>query len=146
MSGPPSCRPRSPSLKNLFSLGPSEMGTDILALAATFEPRRLVAADVDGDDVSGMTYTGGTTGKPKGVMSSYRSGATLTQIQMAEWQWPEETRFLICTPLSHAGAAFFIPTLLQRRCAGGAARLRPRRQCSQRSRSTRSPRRCSCRR
>ena len=102
-----------PTLKRLLSLGPSEAGTDILALAATFTPQRLVAADVDGDDVAGMTYTGGTTGKPKGVMSSYRSGATLTQIQMAEWQWPEETRFLICTPLSHAGAAFFIPTLLQ---------------------------------
>ena len=29
-----------------------------------------------------------------------------------EWEWPEETRFLIATPLSHAGAAFFVPTLL----------------------------------
>ena len=37
----------------------------------------------------------------------------MTQIQLAEWEWPEEVRFLICTPLSHAGAAFFIPTLLQ---------------------------------
>ena len=36
----------------------------------------------------------------------------MCQIQMAEWEWPEETRFLICTPLSHAGAAFFVPTLL----------------------------------
>jgi fatty-acyl-CoA synthase len=32
---------------------------------------------------------------------------------MAEWQWPEEVRFLIATPLSHAGAAFFVPTLLR---------------------------------
>jgi fatty-acyl-CoA synthase len=32
---------------------------------------------------------------------------------MAEWDWPEETRFLIATPLSHAGAAFFVPTLLR---------------------------------
>ncbi|MSY07028.1 MAG: AMP-binding protein, partial [Actinobacteria bacterium] len=56
---------------------------------------------------------GGTTGKPKGVMSTYRSGAAMTAIQMAEWEWPEELRFLICTPLSHAGAAFFIPTLLR---------------------------------
>ena len=63
--------------------------------------------------MSGLAYTGGTTGKPKGVMGTYRSGAAMTQIQMAEWEWPDEVRFLICTPLSHAGAAFFVPTLLR---------------------------------
>ena len=46
-------------------------------------------------------------------MGTYRSGAAMTMIQMAEWEWPEEVRFLICTPLSHAGAAFFVPTLLR---------------------------------
>jgi fatty-acyl-CoA synthase len=39
--------------------------------------------------------------------------STMTQIQMAEWEWPDELRFLCCTPLSHAGAAFFVPTLLR---------------------------------
>ena len=101
-----------PGLKRLLSLGPSDVGTDLLALAKTFDPQPLRAPKLNPDDVSGLTYTGGTTGKPKGVMSTARSGATLTQIQMSEWQWPEETRFLIATPLSHAGAAFFIPTLL----------------------------------
>src|SRR5438874_2651917 len=69
--------------------------------------------DVAADDVAGLAYTGGTTGKPKGVMGTYRSGAAMTEIQLAEWEWPEEVRFLIATPLSHAGAAFFIPTLLR---------------------------------
>ncbi len=45
-------------------------------------------------------------------MGSYRSGATMTNIQMTEWEWPSEPRFLMCTPLSHAGAAFFVPVLL----------------------------------
>lgn len=113
---------QSPSIENVLSLGPSEVGTDILALAETFTPpQRLRAADVAADDNSSMVYTGGTTGKPKGVVGSYQSGATLNQIQMAEWQWPDEPRFLICTPLSHAGAAFFIPTLLR----GGALIVLP---------------------
>ncbi|HVT21500.1 MAG TPA: AMP-binding protein [Mycobacteriales bacterium] len=106
-------RDRVPGLKALLSLGPSEVGIDLIALAETFEPKPLVAPDVDGEDISGFTYTGGTTGASKGVMQTYRSGATLTQIQLAEWEWPEETRFLIATPLSHAGAAFFVPTLLR---------------------------------
>ncbi len=112
---------RCPKLTRLLSFGPCEVGEDLLALAAKFEPQRLVAPNVDGEDVAGFVYTGGTTGKPKGVMGTYRSGATMTMIQMAEWEWPEDTRFLICTPLSHAGAAFFIPTLL----TGGAIVVLP---------------------
>jgi fatty-acyl-CoA synthase len=107
---------RVPGLKTLLSLGPSTVGTDLIALAKTFEPQRLVAPVVDPEEVTGLTYTGGTTGKSKGVMQTYRSGATLTQIQLSEWEWPEDTRFLIATPLSHAGAAFFVPTLLRGGC------------------------------
>jgi fatty-acyl-CoA synthase len=105
---------RVPGLRNLLALGPGGDGgaVDYVALAASFSPRDLVAPDVAPEDVPGLAYTGGTTGKPKGVMGSYRSGATMTQIQMTEWEWPERPRFLMCTPLSHAGAAFFVPVLL----------------------------------
>lgn len=109
-------RDACPSLRLLLSLGPSEVGVDILALAEGFAPQPLVAAQVDGDDASSMVYSGGTTGKPKGVVNTFRSGVTLPQIQMSEWQLPDDMRFLVCTPLSHAGAAFFLPTLLR----GGA--------------------------
>jgi fatty-acyl-CoA synthase len=46
-------------------------------------------------------------------MGTAQAMATMTQIQLAEWEWPEAPKFLICTPLSHAGAAFFAPTLLK---------------------------------
>ena len=106
-------RDRVPGLKHLLAFGDDDIGTNYLALAAQYDPQHLRAAPVEMDDVSGLIYTGGTTGKPKGVMSTYRSAATMTQIQMSEWEWPEELRFLIMTPLSHAGAAFIIPTLLR---------------------------------
>lgn len=109
-------RDACPTLGTLLSLGPSEVGTDILALAETFTAGPLEAARVDGEDASSMVYTGGTTGKPKGVVNTFRSGVTLPQIQMAQWQLPDDMRFLVATPLSHAGAAFFLPTLLR----GGA--------------------------
>jgi fatty-acyl-CoA synthase len=103
---------RVPSLKRLLALGPTEIGEDLMDAATPYSPERLRPPDVNPDDVAGLAYTGGTTGKPKGVMGTYRSGATMASIQMADWEWPSETRFLICTPLSHAGAAFFVPTLL----------------------------------
>ncbi len=102
---------RVPALKNLLAFGPTEVGEDYLALAASFEPQPLQAPDVGPEDIGSVNFTGGTTGKPKGVMSPHRVTATLTQIQMAEWEFPEELRMLIATPLSHAAAAFFIPVL-----------------------------------
>jgi acyl-CoA synthetase (AMP-forming)/AMP-acid ligase II len=104
---------RVSGLKRLLALGPTEVGEDLLAAAAQFTPGLLRAPRIGSEEVAGLAYTGGTTGKPKGVMGTYRSGAAMTMIQMAEWEWPEEVRFLICTPLSHAGAAFFVPTLLR---------------------------------
>jgi fatty-acyl-CoA synthase len=84
---------------------------DLAAKAATYEAEPLVAKELAPDHVVGITYTGGTTGKPKGVIGTASSIAAMTQVQLAEWEWPEAPTFLICTPLSHAGAAFFAPTV-----------------------------------
>lgn len=105
-------RDRVPGLR-LLSLGPSSAGEDLIALAAQFIPGPLEPVRPRPEDVSGISFTGGTTGRPKGVVSSYRIMSALSQIQMAEWQWPQEVRFLVCAPLSHAAAAFTLPVLLK---------------------------------
>ncbi len=105
-----------PGLKHLLGLGATEVGVDYTALAATFEPQALVAPDISPEDIGAIVYTGGTTGKPKGVLQTYRAAAYMTMVQMAEWEWPEELRMLIATPLSHAGGAFFVPTLQRGGC------------------------------
>ena len=107
-----------PTLRQILTLGPvpselAHVGADLIAEAATFPPTPLVAADLPADHVAGLAYTGGTTGKPKGVMGTAGSILTMTTIQLAEWEWPEHPRFLMCTPLSHAGAAFFTPTIVK---------------------------------
>ena len=111
-----------PSLRQVLTLGPGETGKDLVALAAKHTPKPLVARDLDPDAVVSVTYTGGTTGKPKGVVGTAGSMAAMTQVQLAEWEWPSAPRFLMCTPLSHAGAAFFAPTLM----AGGSMVVLPR--------------------
>ncbi|WP_250609009.1 AMP-binding protein [Frankia sp. AgKG'84/4] len=103
---------RLPGLR-LLSYGEAPVGEDLIGLAAAFTPQRLVAPQVDGEDISALAYTGGTTGKPKGVMATYRSSAAMAQIMVSEWQWPEEVRHLVCTPLSHAGSSIFVPLQLQ---------------------------------
>ncbi|MBP2330597.1 fatty-acyl-CoA synthase [Kibdelosporangium banguiense] len=116
-----------PGLTQVLTIGPvpeklAHAGKDLVATAASFDPQPLVPAELPPDQVVSITYTGGTTGKPKGVMGTARTMATMTQIQLAEWEWPESPKFLICTPLSHAGAAFFGPTLIK----GGSLVVLPR--------------------
>jgi fatty-acyl-CoA synthase len=102
-----------PGLTRVLTYGEAGVGVDLAASAATFEPQPLVAPQIHPEDLSALAYTGGTTGKPKGVMNTYRGSAAMAQLMVSEWQWPEEVRHLICTPLSHAGASLFVPVLLQ---------------------------------
>jgi fatty-acyl-CoA synthase len=115
-------RDRVPSLKRLLSFGPASVGVDLCALAETFEPQPLVAPTVQPEDISALAYTGGTTGTPKGVMSTYRGSGAMAQIMLAEWQWPDDLRHLICTPLSHAGSSLVVPVLVR----GGSVVVLPR--------------------
>jgi fatty-acyl-CoA synthase len=95
----------------LYTLGPSELGEDLPALADEAEPE--VLADLPGyDDIAWVTYTGGTTGKPKGVIMTQGSMAAKSLISMAEWQWPREIRYLASSPISHAAGFLLIPTFL----------------------------------
>ncbi|RMF16770.1 MAG: acyl-CoA synthetase [Candidatus Dadabacteria bacterium] len=109
-------RRRCPTLKHLLAFGPTTAGQDYTALAAGFEPQPLTPPDVAPDDIGSIVYTGGTTGRPKGVLQPYRASAWMTMTQMADWEWPDPLRILIATPLSHAGAAFFVPALQRGGC------------------------------
>jgi len=101
-----------PSLK-LLAFGQHESAEDLALLASSFKPKKIVAPIVNPDDVVRLGYSGGTTGKPKALASVQRTGLITMQLMMTEWEWPAEPRFLSCTPLSHAGAAMFIPMLLK---------------------------------
>jgi fatty-acyl-CoA synthase len=98
---------------------------DLVATAATFDAQPLTAKVLPPDHIVSITYTGGTTGKPKGVIGTSQAMNTMTQIQLAEWEWPESPRFLMCTPLSHAGAAFFVPTVIKGGCLYVLSRFDP---------------------
>ncbi|MFJ2193646.1 AMP-binding protein [Kitasatospora sp. NPDC087861] len=78
----------------LFALGPSALGTDLPTAAASCPPGPL-APRYRPEDVMAVRFTGGTTGRPKGVVRRFArpprppllSGAT----------------FLLCTALCHGG-------------------------------------------
>lgn len=54
------------------------------------------------DDPSTILYTSGTTGKPKGVLFSYRNILTVAQMIAVEMEVKPESRILLMMPLTHS--------------------------------------------
>ena len=106
-------RARTNRLKTVLSLGAGEVGDDLLALADSFDLAPLTAPVLDPGTVTRLSYSGGTTGKPKAIPGNPRTGAAALQIMMSEWEWPIEPRILAVVPLSHAGGSLFGPMLLK---------------------------------
>ena len=99
----------------------SRSGSGLSALA---EPYLGATWTIDAEptDISRISYTGGTTGKPKGIIHRHRSNMLAAIMTRTAWDWPSEVRFLSVTPLSHASGTMFLPVALQ----GGAMHIAPR--------------------
>jgi fatty-acyl-CoA synthase len=111
-------RARVPALKHLLSFGAVEGARDLLAEFSGAAPAPLVD-ESDSEAIAWLAYTGGTTGRSKGVMIPHRALITMTVLLYADWDWPAEIRFLAATPISHAAGVTLYPILLR----GGFVRL-----------------------
>ena len=119
-----------PGLTQVLTIGPvpeelAHVGKDLAATAETFAPQPLEAVLLPPDHIVSITYTGGTTGKPKGVIGTAQAMSTMTQVQLSEWSG-RSPPLPDASPLSHAGAAFFAPTVI-RAGRSTCCRIRPRR-------------------
>ena len=77
-------------------------------------PADLPAVDIHEDDPFCMTYTGGTTGRPKGVLVSHRNRAVTAHTVMVEEAIDERDVVGIITPMFHVAALniMFQPAVL----------------------------------
>src|SRR6201999_4170388 len=57
--------------------------------------------------------TGGTTGRPKGVMLSHRALVQEVQTLTASWGLPEEPIYLAASPITHAAVLPVMPVLVR---------------------------------
>jgi acyl-CoA synthetase (AMP-forming)/AMP-acid ligase II len=70
--------------------------------------------EIGPEDLVGIYYTGGTTGKPKGVMLSHRAWVYTVLMEMLELGLGWEEVFVYPTPLTHAGGCLLLPVLLRK--------------------------------
>ena len=79
-------------------------------------PARPLAARDRPQDIIRLIYTGGTTGRPKGVITLSSQLAFASLLHIAEQGFTPSTRFLISSPVSHGGGSFIIPVLAKGGC------------------------------
>lgn len=97
-------------------VGPADRGTSyehVLRQDGTFSSLALVPTDAR----YRLSFTGGTTGKPKAVVQTNHQELALTRNLLMEAYTPKENEpFVACTPLSHASGSFVMATVV----AGGS--------------------------
>jgi fatty-acyl-CoA synthase len=99
-------------LREVFTFDKADFGRSLVDLAGAVHPGPL-RSRAQPEGVAVLGYTGGTTGRPKGVVQSQRSMVAMHMMMLAEWEWPDPLRLLLSTPLSHAAGVMVLPALMR---------------------------------
>jgi fatty-acyl-CoA synthase len=100
-------RAESATLKHVIVLradGSSDDLADVAALPLSVGP-------AGEEDVAWLQFTGGTTGRPKGVMLPQRALVTQALSHLASYAIPEHPRYLAASPITHGAVLPLLPTL-----------------------------------
>ena len=115
---------QTPDLKHVIYLGGNGTPAGLTAYESLIEHGgRIGEAGMRGDDLAGIFYTGGTTGRSKGVMLSHRNIVANAMLCAQEFGFKQATTWLHAGPMFHLadGAATFLATT-----AGGRHVFLPR--------------------
>jgi acyl-CoA synthetase (AMP-forming)/AMP-acid ligase II len=109
-------RERCPRIKTFVRIGETDALPQAVAFDALIAGKPETAPDVElhEDDPFCMTYTGGTTGRPKGVLCSHRARMITAHTVAVEEALDERDVVAIVTPLFHVAALniMFQPAVL----------------------------------
>ena len=117
-------RPQAPEVRNVVHIGDGDAPAGLIAYESLVaQGGRIADAGKGGDDLAGIFYTGGTTGRSKGVMLSHRNILGNAMLCAQEFRFTAETTWLHAGPMFHLadGAATFLVT-----AAGGKHVFVPR--------------------
>ena len=111
----PELRKRSASLRTLIHVGEGPTPDGMLGYETLVaEAVRIADAGRSGDDLAAVLYTGGTTGKSKGVMLSHDNLACDALAALAAAPRASRTTALHVAPLFHVGGFCFVLQLAMR--------------------------------
>jgi len=100
------------AVAQVLPLDEGEFGAALAQEAAEMDGSEIVPG-ADATEISKLSYTGGTTGRSKGILHAHRTVVTMLLSMLATYEWPEQIRYLVTTPISHASGSLILPTLLR---------------------------------
>ncbi len=100
------------AVETVFTLGTADFGSDLIGAVEATEASAPVAI-VGPDEVASIGYTGGTTGRSKGVVRRHRSLSASTAAILADFDLPETPIYLAVAPISHVAGSKIVPVLLR---------------------------------
>ncbi|MEH3155039.1 MAG: long-chain fatty acid--CoA ligase [Gordonia paraffinivorans] len=100
--------PRLTTLVRLGEAGPGATGFDEWVGSASDDDP---VDEVPVDDVVAIVGTGGTTGRPKGVMLTDRNLQTMSSIVLMRYPFEGRPRYLALAPLTHAAGVLCFPIM-----------------------------------
>ncbi|MBA2401169.1 MAG: AMP-binding protein [Bradyrhizobium sp.] len=101
-----------------MTLGPADYGTDLISV--TEKAGEVTPQDFsNSEDCAILNYTGGTTGKSKGVLRRHRSSGLMSLGILAEYELPQIPRYLAVAPITHVAGSLVLPSLMR----GGTVHL-----------------------
>jgi len=103
---------RETGVAKVQTIGHVEGRGDLLAAAARKTPEPL-RCEADPLGIAGINYTGGTTGKPKGIIYSHRVLVMNVLMALAEWDWPPRPNMALMTPMAHAAGYLTAPVFVK---------------------------------
>ncbi len=92
---------------------PSTAGDTLAGLIDRFAGKRPARAEPDLSALQAMKMTGGSTGRPKIVMQSYRCWNAVAVSQITALGLAADERMLLAAPLTHGTGQYVLPTLAQ---------------------------------
>ncbi len=109
-------RAQWPELKTIVGLADAARCPEGVIPWAEFLERgeeHVPDVDVGPDDLARISYTGGTTGMPKGVMHSQRSATLNMYAHVMEMGLLDDERLLLSSPLPHSAGSLMMAGLIK---------------------------------
>src|SRR5829696_10468913 len=103
---------KATGLKTVFTLGRADYGADLLQAIET-AGSATARSFASLDDIAGLNYTGGTTGKSKGALRHHREISGSAGAILADFEIPETPSYLAVAPISHVAGTKVLPTLMR---------------------------------
>lgn len=107
----PQLRAQAPGIRRYICIDRGDGDAPgVLEWAAGFAPSAAAVA-VEADDVAILSATGGTTGRPKGVMLTQKNFVAFCD--GVDWEFPDDQTpvYLAAAPMTHVGGRFCFPVM-----------------------------------